>query len=166
MLSQYNHHHIHLFQVGSKGPLLPHYIWAVVTRYFIPVTIENRTCDISSATIGTLFSCVVCVSWTKIQGRYCSLCFVVFTQCDVCQSRNFQHKHNIRREKRKKNDKIDKSSKIERMFPPHPQGGHESWAKRIVHWVCRVQHHLPGVRQYNNVVIKWLEVLYFLLLIH
>ena len=26
-----------------------------------------------------------------------------------------QHKHNIRREKRKKNDKIDESSKIERM---------------------------------------------------
>ena len=83
---------------------------------FIPVTIENSTCDISSATIGTLFSCVVCVSWTKIQGRYCCLCFVVFTQCDVCQSRNFQHKHNIRREKRKKNDKIDESSKIERML--------------------------------------------------
>ena len=82
---------------------------------FIPVTIENSTCDISSATIGTLFSCVVCVSWTKIQGRYCCLCFVVFTQCDVCQSRKFQHKHNIRREKRKKNDKIDESSKIERM---------------------------------------------------
>ena len=82
---------------------------------FIPVTIENSTCDISSATIGTLFSCVVCVSWTKIQGRYCCLCFVVFTQCDVCQSRTFQHKHNIRREKRKENDNIDKSSKIERM---------------------------------------------------
>ena len=83
---------------------------------FIPVTIENSTCDISSATIGTLFSCVVCVSWTKIQGRYCCLCFVVFTQCDVCQSCTFQHKHNIRREKRKKNDKIDESSKIERML--------------------------------------------------
>ena len=30
-----------------------------ITRYFIPVTIENRTCDISSATIGTLFLCCV-----------------------------------------------------------------------------------------------------------
>ena len=37
-------------------------LMATVIAPFIPVTIENSTCDISSATIGTLFSCVVCVS--------------------------------------------------------------------------------------------------------
>ena len=81
---------------------------------FIPVTIENSTCDIFSATIGTLLLC--CVRVVNQNTRALLLVFAVFTQCDVCrQSRTFQHKHDIRREKRKKNDKIDESSKIERM---------------------------------------------------
>ena len=85
------------------------------TRYFLPVKIEKRTCDISSATIDTLFLCCVCV-WTKIQERCCCLCFVILTQRDMCKSRTLQHIHNMRREKRKKNCKIDESSKIERMI--------------------------------------------------
>ena len=82
---------------------------------FIPVIIENSTCDISPATIGTLFLCCVRV-WTKIQERCCSLCFVIFTQRDVCLSRTLQHKHNMRREKRKKNDNTGESSKIQCML--------------------------------------------------
>ena len=82
---------------------------------FISVTIENSTCDIFSATIGTLFLC--CVRVVNQNTRALLLVFVVFTQCDVCrQSPTFQHKHNIRRDTRKKNDKIDESSKIERMI--------------------------------------------------
>ena len=85
-----------------------------IIAHFIPVIIENSTCDISPATIGTLFLCCVRV-WTKIQERCCSLCFVIFTQRDVCLSRTLQHKHNMRREKRKKNDNTGESSKIQRM---------------------------------------------------
>ena len=39
------------------------------------------------------------------------LCFVIVSQRVFQLSRNMQHKHNIRREKRKKIDKIDESSK-------------------------------------------------------
>ena len=85
-----------------------------ITRYFIPVTKEKSTCDISSATIGTLFLCCVRVL-TKIQERCCCLCFVILTQRDMCKSRTLQHIHNMRREKRKKNGKIGESSKVERM---------------------------------------------------
>ena len=53
------------------------------TRFFIPVTIEKSTCDIFSATIGTLFLCCVRVL-TKIQERCCCLCFVIITQRDMC----------------------------------------------------------------------------------
>ena len=77
--------------------------------------IENSTCEIASATLGTLFLCCVLV-WTKIQERCCCFCFVIFTQRDMCQSRTLQHIHNMRREKRKKNDWIDESSKVERML--------------------------------------------------
>ena len=41
--------------------------------------------------------------------------FVFLTQRDMCKTRNLQHKHNMRREKRKKHGKIGESSKIERM---------------------------------------------------
>ena len=98
------------------------------TRYFIPVTIEKSTCDIFSATIGTLFLCCVRV-FTKIQERCCCLCFVILTQRDMCKSRTLQHIHNMRREKRKKNGKIGESSKVERMcstqcVDPKTQNGH------------------------------------------
>ena len=97
----------HLFVVPKMGVLRP-------VAPFLPVTIENSTCDISSATTSTLFLC--CVRVVNQNTRALLLVFVVFTQCDVCrQSPTFQHKHNIRRDTRKKNDKIDESSKIERM---------------------------------------------------
>ena len=60
-----------------------------------------------------LVSCVCLYQNT----RALRLFVVVFTQCDVCrQSRTFQHKHDMRREKRKKNRKIGESSKVERML--------------------------------------------------
>ena len=74
-------------------------------RYFIPVKIENSTCDIASATVGTLFLCCVRV-YTKIQERCCCLCFCYSTQRDMWKSRTLQHIHNMRREKRNKNGKI------------------------------------------------------------
>ena len=65
--------------------------------------------------------------------------FVFLTQRDMCKTRNLQHKHNMRREKRKKHGKIGESSKIERMLgcafvesagpplalPPRPPGSAE-----------------------------------------
>ena len=42
--------------------------------------------------------------------------FCYSTQRDMWKSRTLQHIHNMRREKRKKNDKIDESSKVERMM--------------------------------------------------
>ena len=47
-----------VFEVGLFCPEVRTFL-PLSTRYFIPVTIENRTCDISSATIGTLFLCCV-----------------------------------------------------------------------------------------------------------
>ena len=75
-----------------------------LTRYFIPVTIENRTCDISSATIGTLFLCCVRV-WTKIQERCCLFCFGTSVLCMQRKSRNFcinNNTHDARWEKPRK----------------------------------------------------------------
>ena len=99
------------------------------TRYFIPVTIENRTCDISSATIGTLFLCCVRV-WTKIQERCCLFCFGTSVLCMQRKSRNFCINNNTHDARREKPSKTGESSKIERMivwqiwklfygFPPH-----------------------------------------------
>ena len=84
-------------------------------RYFIPVTIENRTCDISSATIGTLFLCCVRV-WTKIQERCCLFCFGTSVLCMQRKSRNFCINNNTHDARREKASKTGESSKIERMI--------------------------------------------------
>ena len=89
--------------------------WTSFTRYFIPVTIENRTCDISSATIGTLFLCCVRV-WTKIQERCCLFCFGTSVLCMQRKSRNFCINNNTHDARREKPSKTGESSKKPLMF--------------------------------------------------
>ena len=81
---------------------------------FIPMKIENSTCEIAFAALSTLFLCCVRVVYQNTRALLLLL-FCYFTQRDMCLSRTLQHIHNMRREKRKKNNKIDESSKVERM---------------------------------------------------
>ena len=56
------------------------------TRYFLPVKIEKRTCDISSATIDTLFLCFVHVMNQNTRALLLHV-FCFLTQRHMCQSR-------------------------------------------------------------------------------
>ena len=68
---------------------------------------ENSTCEIAFAALSTLFLCC--------EPKYSSAaapCVLLFLRNVTCAS---HAPYNMRREKRKKNNKFGKSSKIERM---------------------------------------------------
>ena len=95
---------------------------SIIIAPFIPVTIENSTCYISSATIGTLFlsraSCSFLCCVRVINHNTRALLLLVFC-CFYAKWRvpvtNLTIQTQQEERMRKKNDKIDKSSKIERM---------------------------------------------------
>ena len=58
-----------------------------------------------------------------------------------------QHKHNIRREKRKKNDKIDESSKIERML-----------LIQMVNMAHICENYMIQIKDMFQIVATWLQL--------